>query len=161
MRVNGRLKFLLYIAAVHGEILKQKNKKGSIRRNRRHAEQERESHGACSEYMTLRASVTMGPVTVTPAARDITLAVTLTREVLPARSTCTAGVTERGALELAQKYVVWASSNQTIKFSGIKLCNKLPVHIKKWTKNKKKFKKALLHYLHSHSFYSTKEFFYK
>jgi hypothetical protein len=33
------------------------------------------------------------------------------------------------------------------------------VHIKKWTNNKKKFKKALLHYFHSHSFYSTKEFF--
>jgi hypothetical protein len=39
------------------------------------------------------------------------------------------------------------------------LYNNLPSHIKKWSNNKKKFKKLFLKFLCLHSFYSTEEFF--
>jgi hypothetical protein len=56
---------------------KQKGKKGKyFEKPKPRGMGARESHGACWEYMTVRA----GRVTVTPAARDITVAVTLTRD---------------------------------------------------------------------------------
>jgi hypothetical protein len=64
---------------VHEETLKKKGKYLEKPKPRGIGARRSPKDGACLEYMTLSArSVTVNPVTVTPSARDVTLAVTLT-----------------------------------------------------------------------------------